>query len=68
MEEIMDIAIAGVIGLVIGLVAGTFWGRALEQKAVAEVMAEFRLIDAETKSAVNRLLNSLPWLRKHLHL
>jgi hypothetical protein len=64
----MDAVIGVVVGLVIGLIAGTVWGRLAEQKAVAAVMAEFRLIDAETKSAVNRLLNSLPWLRKHLGL
>jgi len=48
----------------IGLFLGTIWGRALERAAVAQVLAEFRSLDAEARTAVNRLANALPYITK----
>lgn len=54
------------IGVIVGGVAGTIWGRKLEQKAVGAVLVEFHKVDAEARSAVNRLVTHLPYLKKLL--
>jgi hypothetical protein len=59
-------AVTGGLSLAVGLVAGTIWGRALEQKAMAQVLREFRRVDAEAHAAVNRLYQALPFLKKYL--
>jgi hypothetical protein len=62
----METFIACVVTGAAGLVAGTIWGRKIEQKAVAAVMADFQTADAEARSFVNRLYVRLPWLAKLL--
>lgn len=52
-----------------GLVAGTLWGRKLEQKAVGRVMFDLQRADSAARAVVTRLTQGpLPWLEKHLHL
>lgn len=50
-----------------GLAVGTVWGRKIEQKAVSKVLDEFRKVDAEARSSVNRLWSSLPYLKKYIN-
>lgn len=62
----MHTLIIAAIVFAAGLTTGTIWGRAMEQAAVIKVLGEFRKVDDEARSAVNRLMNSLPYLKKHL--
>jgi len=47
-----------------GVTVGVFWGRAIERAAVAQVLVDFRSLDAEARAAVNRLANALPYITK----
>jgi hypothetical protein len=62
----MHILIAGLAGLAAGLIAGTLYGRNLEQKALSAVLSEFRKVDADAHAAVSRLFRTLPYLQKYL--
>lgn len=63
----MHVFIAALIALFVGFVAGTFWGRRLEQKAIGKVLFAFHSTDEAARSAVNRLWHALPYLEKHFH-
>lgn len=64
----MGTVIACVITGIVCLVAGTIWGRKLEQKAVGRFLFDVQRVDAGGRAAVAKIQTALPWLEKHLHL
>jgi uncharacterized membrane-anchored protein YhcB (DUF1043 family) len=50
----MFTAIAALVCLIVGFIAGSVRGRQAEQKAVAKVLAEFSAVDRQARESVNR--------------
>ena len=55
----MDLVVVGIFAAIVAFLAGTKYGKSLEQEAVAKVLAEYASINTTADAFVSRVLGSL---------